>query len=129
MSKSRSKPKTLDSVWKLCLEMWKYVSSVYELAPSVDVHKAKGKWLEMNGFDRLNFSGDCFFCDWAGRKGQDDLYPSSPGRCEKCPGVKVSEEFACQLEGTDWRHNPVEFYQLLVKLNKKHMCDRKKKRK
>lgn len=28
MSKIRSKPRTLDSTWELCLEMWKYVASV-----------------------------------------------------------------------------------------------------
>jgi hypothetical protein len=128
MNKKRNKPKALDSIWEFCLEMWKSVSLVYELGSTTPVSSVKEKWLEMKGFDPDDIVSGCFFCDWAKRKGQSSFFPDRRGGCKKCPGVKVSEKFACQLKGTTWHKDPVKFYQLLVKLDKKRTPNRKKKR-
>ena len=137
MSKKRSKPRTLDSTWKLCLEMWKFVSYVCGLLedygidiPDGFVNELKEGWMEMNGFDPYDIEFNCFFCDWADRKGQTFNYPDIPGGCKMCPGVKVDKKFACQLEGTCWYENPVEFYNWLVALdNKRKSVKGKKNRK
>ena len=132
MNKRKEKPRTLDSTWKLCLKMWKDVNLAYEILQdnrASTIHRIKETWLAMNGFNPFEISYACFFCDWAERNGQEELSPDEPGTCVECPGVKVSKEFSCQLEKTDWRYNPVEFYQLLKKLDKKRRLQVKNERK
>jgi hypothetical protein len=115
---------TLEKTWKECLRMWKWIANAklggngYSLK-NLDVVELKHIWLAANNIEYM--FNDCFFCGYAAEHGGY----VDPGFCEKCPGQFVKETFNCCAEP---RHNddPVDFYNLLVKLNKKRLSKKGK---
>jgi len=95
---------TLDEIWILCLQMWKWISEVYDGTASVCT--LKHCWLKANGFEGLTVYGNCFFCNY------------DPGLCKNCPGRLVDADFSCINPAYPYETNPVAFYKKLLRLNK-----------
>lgn len=109
---------TLKETWKECLRMWKWIAENSGNGGMLDL---KNIWLSINGFGHIINS--CFFCDYAKKhRGSCNC-----GYCTNCPAQKIDPDFCCQNPGTHWAKNPEEFYELLVKLNKKRLSKKGKK--
>lgn len=105
---------TLEKTWKECLRMWKWIveEGIYILDDN-RISELKEVWLSINEYGILY--NNCFFCDYAETHDGD----SNCGSCINCPVQEVDKDFCCQDDGTHWSNNPIEFYEKLVKLNKK----------
>ena len=101
--KAKTKSRTLNLTWTLCIKMWKEISEVYD--GTISVHTLKQTWLRDNGFDTNTIYNACFFCDYG-------------GACESCPGRLVKPYFNCTHSTYNYEYNPVEFYKELLRLNK-----------
>ena len=115
---------TLEKTWKQCLLMWKWIAkegvNILDEDMAGVVSRLKEVWLSINGYSDIY--NDCFFCDYAEKHdGSSDCV-----NCINCPAQKVDEDFHCQ-DGTHWAINPVEFYEKLVKLNKKRLSKKGKR--
>jgi hypothetical protein len=115
---SKKKEKELDTCWKNIITMWKDIVYAVERFEYTDINELKRGWLAKHGFDDIE--DNCFFCEWAENNKDRDSH-----RCHKCPGVLVDEEFNC---GDDpaWDSEPIEFYKLLKKLDRKRKRQLKK---
>jgi hypothetical protein len=96
---------TLDETWEYCLEMWRWIASVWCQGNNVD--KLKRQWLDENGFGNKHITADCFFC----------LYAVNV--CSFCPGRLVDFDFDCLDDEYYYFDKPREFYAKLLKLDKK----------
>lgn len=95
----------LNTCWKNCLRMWKWVAS--ESGESTYIGCLKTSWLVANGFSGIR--GNCFFCHYDHTEGN--------GNCETCPAVLVDDNFRCWNKGYNYTANPKAFYAKLVELN------------
>ena len=116
---------TLEKTWKECLRMWKWVAYIRmgrldDTLHRLDVLKLKAIWLSTNNYDDI--LNDCFFCDYADEHSGN----ADPGDCEKCPGQFVDREFNC-CKDPNYLNKSIEFYNLLVKLNKKRLSKKGKR--
>ena len=102
----------LDQTWELCLKMWKRIAK--EWTEGIAVDGLKHEWLENHRIGSIN--SDCFFCGYSMQHG---------ARCDCCPGVKVDPDFDC-MDEPDYAIDPVEFYKLLLTLNKKRLSKKRK---
>jgi len=112
---------TLDEVWRLCLEQWKWVSEQYQryerqgktAHPAVVVARLKAQWVKDHGVEIGEDS--CFFCAYDLQEG-----PAVDGcACEYCPGRLVDAHFQCCRPEYAWDEKPVAFYAKLVELDTK----------
>ena len=115
-------PKTLNTTWKYCVQLWTDIKTAIQLGSIEDVMNMKKKWLDIHGFGSI--SHFCFFCHWVKERSivQD---PNSPGGCPDCPGTKIDPDFCCQGD-IDWQDDPIEFADYIIKLNQERL--RRKKR-
>lgn len=123
---------SLEKTWKNCLDMWKFISKEVEKDRFAPVFHLKETWAATNGY-RIIYPSDirhnCFFCEYAiTHNGKSNRLNDITHYCSKCPAVLVDETFSCEgpLAKVEWNINPVEFYKLLVKLNKKRLLKKKK---
>jgi len=73
------------------------------------VESLKRQWLRENKFTKL-ITSNCFFCEYDKKHGNS---------CESCPAGLVEENFHCTDLPHHFAHNPIDFYQYIVKLNSK----------
>lgn len=102
----------INTVWKLCLQMW---DCIFDL--SGDVCENKVVWMTENGFEDIK--NDCFFCQFA-----HDEYlklENHGSMCDFCPAVLVDLKFNCNKVEYDYRYYPKEFRRRLHQLNKKRV--------
>ena len=104
----------LDQTWELCLKMWKWIAK--KCKKEQCVASLKEDWLKNNGFEGGLIDSSCFFCQYA------SSHKRRKSVCSYCPGVKVDPDFDC-FNYPNYGDNPIEFYKLLLALNRK----RKKK--
>ena len=118
----------MDDVWAECLRMWKAVRVAHEA--EMRVEEAKRAWLLSKGYDLEDISYRCFFCayqevneeGWIGEPGVE-------GSCASCPGTLVDPTFCCEPRGKEWYSNPREFYQRLLRLDRKRRKMKAKRKK
>jgi hypothetical protein len=103
----------LNETWELCLKMWKWIAKEKKKKRWHSPSSLKCEWLNNNGFRDIHIACTCFFCHYSAQHG---------GSCNSCPGRKVDPDFNCMTK-PDYVSNPIEFYKLLLALNRK----RKKK--
>ena len=105
---------SLDKTWEECLLMWKWLSKKVIDDPYLNIDDLKDTYTDIKECDLIN---NCFFCDYADthHKETDGLCPFIS--CTNCPGKKVYKDFNC-LYYPKYSTNPVEFYKMLIKLNK-----------
>ena len=105
---------SLDKTWEDCLLMWKWLSKKVTDDPHADIDDLKETYTDVKEY---NLVQNCFFCEYADRhlKETDEMYPFTS--CTNCPGKKVDKGFNC-LEYPKYNENPIEFYKLLVRLDK-----------
>ena len=116
---------TLEKTWEECLRMWKWIAGIkldkinYSLR-GTDVLRLKEIWLNANNY--VDVYNDCFFCDYATKAhgGVD------PGSCKNCPAQFVEAGFNC-CAYPNYASKPIEFYNLLVELNKKRLSKKGKR--
>lgn len=118
----------LEKTWSECLRMWRWIAETKTKETRwgifSPVSRLKVTWLECNNYidndkDLLN---ECFFCNYADtHRGQVE-----PGECENCPAQTVDETFNC-CGYPSFNNKPVEFYELLVELNKKRLSKKGKR--
>lgn len=102
---------TLDQTWTLCLKMWKWITKERKKNKrSVGILKIE--WLKNNGFGPSLIDSDCFFCQYA------VAHKKRKFACFYCPGTKVDPNFSC-TEHPIYSSEPIEFYKLLLTLNRK----------
>ena len=109
----------LDQTWIQCLKMWKWIAEevrrLDRLNKMWDVNALKEQWLNENGFGAIN--EECFFCEYAIKarnrsiKGWDTI-------CPYCPAEKVDSSFSCTRDGHDYKYEPLNFLEELLRLNK-----------
>ena len=116
---------SLDKTWEECLLMWKWLSKKVIDDPYLNIDDLKKTYTDVKEYNILQ---DCFFCEYADRhlKETHELYPFP--HCTNCPGKKVYKDFNC-LYYPKYSTNPVEFYKMLVKLNRIRQAKRNSKRK
>lgn len=109
---------TIDEIWKYCLAMWKWIAKQSESerfkSGEINLADLKVEWLEKHG-PGYYIIGDCFFCHWNNKKG-------SGGPCKCCPGKAVDKSFICNDLRWDYFSKPKEFYEKLLKMNKKRLA-------
>lgn len=119
---------SLNETWKHCLAMWKGVVDILELAAEcgedISAHLAKQIWLQQNGYTE-DICNKCFFCDYNVNSAEWISDPYISGGCPGCPGTKVDPNFACGVDEYHWLEKPKEFYQELLRLNKKRKENKK----
>ncbi len=109
--------KVLDRTWINCLRMWKWISEnlpkgfseTTEEIKNFVIESLKRRWLRKNKFTEL-LPSDCFFCAYDKKHGNE---------CKSCPARLVKRHFHCTDLEYNYAYEPVEFYNLLVKLDKK----------
>ena len=90
--------------------MWEWIAERIKAGDERDVEDLKRVWCKEHSF--IDISCQCFFCEYA------------KGGCRNCPGRKIDKSFGCC--GTpDYKLDPIDFYKLLVKLNKKRLSSSK----
>ena len=109
--------KVLDRSWINCLRMWKWISeklpdgvseSSNKMKEAV-VESLKRRWLRKNKFTKP-LQNDCFFCAYDRKHGSE---------CKSCPAELVQHHFHCTDFNYHFTLNPVEFYNRIVRLDKK----------
>ena len=106
------KKMTLNEVWEECLRMWKWITQI-GLPLTEDVRDLKHLYLTANGNKPHTILNDCYFCDY------------SSSLCSRCPGTLVNQNFDC-MGNIHFKEDPIEFYKLLVRLNKKRLSKKGK---
>ena len=109
--------KVLERAWINCLRMWDWISAnlpngFRESSTGMKefvVGSLKRQWLRENKFTKL-ITSNCFFCAYDKKHGH---------RCESCPAALVQKNFLCTDDTHHFAHDPIGFYQYLVKLNSK----------
>jgi len=104
---------SLNKTWSECLRMWKWITQVGLRLTEEDIEELKHLYLTANGYSPHTLENDCYFCDY------------SNGECTVCPGILVNKNFNC-IGDIDYEDNPIEFYKLLVRLNKKRLSKKRK---
>jgi len=113
---------TLDEVWRLNLEQWKWISEQYQRyerqgktahPATVVVRLLKAQWVKDYGAEIAEDS--CFFCAYDLQEG----LAVDSAACEYCPGRLVDADFHCCRPEYAWDEKPVAFYQKLVELDTK----------
>ncbi|KKM77852.1 hypothetical protein LCGC14_1365870 [marine sediment metagenome] len=109
--------KVLDKSWIDCLRIWKWITEnlpdgFSETTKSIKdfiIESLKRQWLRENNFTKL-LPNDCFFCAFDQNYGDE---------CNSCPARLVEKHFHCTASEYNYAYEPEEFYNLLVKLDKK----------
>jgi len=102
----------LDTCWKNCLRMWKWIAENY--TDGDEVCELKDQWLRDNGFRKVALN--CFFCHY-----DRDERIAGERICKHCPGVLVDSKFHCNDIAYDYTYSPNEFYAKLLQLNAKRL--------
>ena len=98
----------LETTWKNCLAMWKWIAEQIEAGDKRSVTMLKNAWIRKHGFEAIMY--DCFFCDYVISKGtscRDD-----------CPARLIDPDFNCRNPKYDFYDEPLAFNAKLVVLNK-----------
>lgn len=106
---------TLEQTWKYCLQMWKWIAEQRKGNPTQNIVFLKWEWLKKHAY--YSVMNDCFFCEYNSRHKTKDTKPRKG--CPRCPAFLVDSRFNCMDTPYDYAKHPIEFYQKLVKLNKK----------
>lgn len=104
---------SLEKTWVECLRMWKWITQIGLPLTEEDVVALKHLYLTANGHNQHTILNDCYFCDY------------SSGLCVKCPGTLVDPNFNC-MGYMHYEEDPIGFYRLLIKLNKKRLSKKGK---
>lgn len=106
----------LDRSWKLCKQMWKWISEEYTglYNSEEEVAILKDQWLQDHNIRNVEL--DCFFCDWAKKTKAE--FTTYGNYCNLCPGKLVDPKFSCVNPKYHYVDKPKAFYQKILHLDK-----------
>ncbi len=105
-----AKELTLDEIWILCLQMWKWIAGQARKGRT-KTGALKEEWFLEHDWNHRELFSNCFFCEWNRNNNNNE-------NCSECPGKKIDENFYCEDVEYDYYDRPIKFYQNLVRLNK-----------
>ncbi|MHA1167116.1 MAG: hypothetical protein ACTSRU_04800 [Candidatus Hodarchaeales archaeon] len=105
---------TLKNTWRMCIEMWRYVSK-RSIPGKNDVENLKKEWLKTRYQGKYSCIGNgCFFCEYGLRS-----WKNRKSTCLNCPGFLVDESFNCMCDDYNYGNEPVKFYKKILELHSK----------